>query len=164
MLRINFLKRIRPVGNIPDQLAGAVFEINDWEDLHSFDDKVILHTSAYLQIFGRRRKEERLQAKKGIVKIVNKSNNNVIYRQYYGQSGIAQNQCGLTSLSVLELQSTIRNCDFEIHKTSRLVGRFRFFWDHPLILVRIPMKIALVALGLGVLAVILAIFSLDCYW
>jgi len=47
-----------------------------------------------------------------------------------------------------------------LSKTNKVKGRFYFFWDHPLIQVRVPMKIAIYSFIAGFLAVLLAVLSI----
>jgi len=147
VMEINFIKRIRPENTPPPEGVpmAQIFEIKDWEDLHYFDDKILLLPTKYVRIFHRRRKDEGFQAKKGIIKIINPVNKREIYRQYYGQSGIRDNEAGLTSLSMNELGITSGDVELKIKGTRLFVGRMYFLWNHPDIIVRVPAKIAVIS-------------------
>ena len=160
MHKIDKIQRIRPAGIAHDDYKDETYELSSWDDIHNYDDKVIVHGSVYQVIFGRDRKEERFQYKKGIIKITNRLNKSVIYRQYFGHPQMEKNKCGLTAISMVELGAFEEEYDLVLSKTSKIQGRFFFFWDHPFIQVRVPMKIAISSFIAGFVAVLLAVLSI----
>lgn len=161
MLNITFIKRVRPENDIPDGLnQNEIFHIKDWEDFNDYNSRVVLLTTAYAGLFNRTRRQEGYQSKKGIVKVINTINGRVIYRQYYGQNGIHGNEACMTTQSMNELGIRTGNVNLAIDKTCFLWGRVMYFWKHPDLEVRVPAKIALLSILIGVIAIPLAVISI----
>ena len=162
MMEINFIRRIRPENNPPpvEIPHEQLFEIRDWEDLENYNDRILLLPAKYPRLFGRTRRVEGYQYKKGIVKIFNPDNKRIIYRQFYGQNGFNNNEAGLTSLSLNELGITSGHTELKIEGTSILIGRIFYLWNHPNIIVRVPSKIAIISTLVGLLSIILGIVGI----
>jgi hypothetical protein len=160
-MKLEQIRRIRPENHIPPNLnENEVFKIKEWEDLYFYNDKIMLLPGTYKQLFKNTRKEEGYQAKKGIVKIVNPKNGRVIYRQYYGQIGLNSNEGGLTSLSLNELGISPGTVELNFKGANLFSGRIYFFWNHPNIEVRVPIKIAIISTIVGCISFILALLGI----
>jgi len=158
-MEINFVKRIRPENNVPEKLPPEnVYTISEWESLHFYNDKVVMHTSTYQDIFGTR-KDEKYQYKKRIVKI-SSNDGRRIYRQFFGQSKIKGSEAAMTSLSFNELGIESGEVNLSLKRTSKFWGKLWYFWYHPYIEVRIPVKYTLISLLVGLIALIIALISI----
>lgn len=129
--------------------------LNEYDDLDSFHDKVVLYSSWYHKIFKIYFSEcGNTPWKRGIVKIKSGSDPKkmrTIYRMFQGSNlkGVEKNIIGLTGTSMNILDNPKEVLENNLSKGSK----FCFYWQHPQHYVRVSFK-------LGVVSVLLTIVSL----
>jgi hypothetical protein len=131
---------------------------NEVHSLDYYDERVYLENSKYEKIFTKKFKEQgNLPSNRGIIKISIKGSRRKIYRIFAGGNKVNGNQVGLSgcSLQILGINEN-QNHTFILSKSCR----FYFMWDHPNHNTRIVYKISMFALFIGLLSIIITIFSL----
>lgn len=104
---------------------------------HKTGATISLNSQKYERIFSTRfAKQGSLPWKKGIVKIT--SNGNTIYRLFHGGS-IEGEICLLDDISLGMLDSK-SNEEIRLKAAPKVIGRFRFYWQHPNEAARVSFK------------------------
>lgn len=139
-----------------------IYRIPDWETLRSYDERAILYSKNYEEIFHKKFKEDNYKdSKRGIVKI--RHLDKTIYRLFTAK-GIDADTIGLTNSSILELGIKEGDVTLNITRANTFCGKFWFYYNHPFHEVRVPLKIAyafgIISILLGFLSIVLAILPL----
>lgn len=154
----NMIYFIKPIVSKSASLNASV-QLENYEDLTSFEDIVLLENSSYEKIFKKKYKDDCYSPnKRGIVCI--KLGKNKIYRLF--RSGnvykLKSNEIGLTISSIRELCININGSS---HNVLLYKGtKTKFFWKNPKHYVRVAYKISIISITLGILGLLLGIISI----
>jgi hypothetical protein len=168
IMEISIVKRVRLENANNDKIdKNFLYTIPEWENFRSYDERAILYSKNYKEIFNKEFKEDNYKdSKRGIVKISCENATNkkkkVIYRLFVAKP-LDSSTIGLTSQSLNELGIKEGEHRIYISKANNLFGRYLFYKDHPFHEVRFPIKLAyffgLISILLGLLSFIIAMIQ-----
>lgn len=127
-----------------------------------FEDKIILNNVEYGILFSKRLKDTaKTFHGRGIIGI--KTAESTHYKLFYGGNLISKNKIGLSPRSYNRILSE-KNFDGNIllsgHPDYSPKAFFGLYWNHPIDATRIAFKLGLISLVLGVISILLTIYSM----
>jgi hypothetical protein len=138
----------------------------------SIRDKAFIISQNYEKIFKKKFIQDQfgLSSKKGIIRITYK--NRSLYRRFYGGNSrnIKDEQIGLSLESIYNLfgNDSFNKQQVDIKPVKSLIGKFLFWWNHPVDATRVAFKAALyytiLSLVLGsIISLIITYFTKNLF-